>query len=126
MLKFTVITGLNDKETKKQEITTETAYKIIFKTLKNNGVEGATLTEAIGFYTHNNGEEVIEKSIKIELLFVDYKTVKAVAEALRVALNQESIVIESIELNSELWEGWKINLLFLYIFFRILYQAQSK
>jgi uncharacterized membrane-anchored protein YitT (DUF2179 family) len=105
MLKFTVIAGLNDKETKKQEISTETAYKIIFKTLKNNGVEGATLTEARGFYTHNNGDIVIENSIKIELLFIDYSTVKNIAEELRIKLNQESVVIESIELNSELWEG---------------------
>lgn len=105
MLKFTVITGLNDKKTKKQEISTETAYQIIFETLENNSVEGATLTEAKGFYTHNNGEIVIEKSIKIELLFIKYATVKAIAEELRIKLNQESIVIESLELNSELWEG---------------------
>lgn len=105
MLKFTVIAGLNDKDTKKQEISTETAYNIIFKTLLSNGVEGATLTEVKGFYTHNNGEIVIENSIKIELLFIDYSTVKNIAEELRIKFNQESIVIESIELNSELWEG---------------------
>lgn len=105
MLKFTIIAGLNDKETKKQEISTEEAYKIIFETLKNNSVEGATLTEAKGFYTHNNGDIVIEKSIKIELLFIEYETVKAIAEELRVKLNQESVIIESLELNSELWEG---------------------
>ena len=105
MLKFTVIAGLNDKETKKQEISTETAYKIIFKALQNNSVEGATLTEAKGFYTHNNGDIVIENSIKIELLFIEYSTVKNIAEELRINLNQEAVIIESIELNSELWEG---------------------
>jgi hypothetical protein len=105
MLKFTVIAGLNDKETKTQIISTETAYKIIFKTLKNNGVEGATLTEALGFYTHNNGEEVIEKSIKIELLFIERITAVKIAKDLRTALNQESVVLEVAELESELIEG---------------------
>lgn len=105
MLKFTVIAGLNDKETKKQEINTETAYKIIFKTLQNNGIEGATLTEATGFYTHNNGETVIEKSIKIELLFIERVTAVKIAKDLRIALNQESVVLEVAELDSELIEG---------------------
>lgn len=105
MLKFTIIAGLNDKETKTQIISTEKAYQIIFKALQNNKVEGATLTEAKGFYTHNNGDIVIENSIKIELLFIDYSTVKNIAEELRVKLNQEAVIIESIELNSELWEG---------------------
>jgi PII-like signaling protein len=105
MLKFTIIAGLNDKDSKKQEISTESAYKIIFETLKNNGVEGATLTEATGFYTHNNGETVIEKSIKIELLFIDKITAVKIAKNLRIALNQESVVLEVTELESELIEG---------------------
>jgi len=105
MLKFTVIVGLNDKETKKQEISTEKAYNIIFKTLLNNGIEGATLTEAKGFYTHNNGEIVIENSIKIEMLFIEKSTASAIAKELRKILNQESVVLEVAELESELIEG---------------------
>lgn len=105
MLKFTIIAGLNDKDTKKQEVTIEQAYNTIFEALKNNGVEGATLTEAKGFYTHHNGEVVVENSIKIELLFIEKSTVQKIAEDLRQKLNQESIVIEALNLDSELWEG---------------------
>lgn len=105
MKKYTVIVGLNDKETKKQEISTKQAYTIIFKTLQNNGIEGATLTEATGFYTHNNGEAVIEKSVKIELLFIDIDTAKKIAKDLRIILNQETVVLEVAELDSELIEG---------------------
>ena len=107
MLKYTIIVGLNDKDTKKQEISTEKAYTIIFKTLKDNGIEGATLTEAKGFYTHNNGEIVIENSIKIELLFIEKSTASAIAKELRKTLNQESVVLEVAELESELIEGWE-------------------
>lgn len=105
MLKYTIIVGLNDKDTKKQEISTETAYQIIFKTLQSNGIEGATLTEAKGFYTHNNGDIVIENSIKIELLFIERATATATAKELRKILNQESVVLEVAELDSELIEG---------------------
>jgi PII-like signaling protein len=105
MLKYTIIVGLNDKDTKKQEISTESAYQIIFKTLQSNGIEGATLTEVKGFYTHNNGDIVIENSIKIELLFIERATATATAKELRKILNQESVVLEVAELDSELIEG---------------------
>lgn len=102
MLKFTVITGLNDKDSKKQEITTETAIQKIVETLKNNGVEGATLTEAKGLYIHQNGDAVFETSIKIELLFIDESTVKNICKELKIKLNQEAVVLEKINLESDL------------------------
>ena len=51
MLKFTIVAGLNDKDSKKQEITTEKAIQKIINTLKFAKVEGATLTEAKGSQT---------------------------------------------------------------------------
>ena len=102
MLKFTVIAGLNDKDTKKQEITTEEAYNRIINILYINGVEGATFTECKGFYTHEDGTTVFENSIKIDLLFVEEKTVKDICQELKIALNQESIVLEILNLQSNL------------------------
>lgn len=104
MLKFTVIAGLNDKDSKKQEITTAEAYSIIISWLQKNGVEGATFTECKGFYTHNDGTIVFENSIKIELLFITEKQARQIAEDIRIALNQESTVLEIINIDSELIE----------------------
>jgi hypothetical protein len=102
MLKFTVIAGLNDKDTKQQEITTETAYNRIIKVLHHNNVEGATFTECKGLYIHNNGTAVFENSIKIELLFITEETAKNICKELKTELNQESVVLEVINLNSDL------------------------
>ena len=74
MKKFVLMVGLNDQETKKQEIATEKAINKIVEVLKNNGVEGATLTQVKGLYIHENGEAVFENTIKIELLFIKQKT----------------------------------------------------
>jgi hypothetical protein len=102
MLKFTIIAGLNDKDTKKQEITTNEAYNKIIKVLHNNSVEGATFTECKGLYIHQNGEAVFENSIKIELLFIAEPTAKKICEELKITLNQESVVLEVIDINSDL------------------------
>lgn len=102
MLKYTIILGLNDQKTKKQEVTTAEAYNRILTALKNNGVEGATFTECKGLYIHENGEAVFENSIKIELLFITETTVKAICKDLKVALNQESVVLEVLNLDSNL------------------------
>ena len=102
MLKFTVIAGLNDKDTKKQEITTEEAISKIVKVLKLAEVEGATLTEAKGLYIHEDGTAIFENSIKIELLFITEETAKGICKLLKSVLNQEAVVLEITELNSNL------------------------
>lgn len=102
MKKFTVIAGLNDKDTKKQEISIADAHNIIIEILKNNGVEGATFTECKGLYIHEDGTAVFENSIKIELLFIEYEAVKNICKELKIKLNQESVVLEQINLDSDL------------------------
>lgn len=102
MLKFTIIAGLNDQHTKKQEITTNEAYNRIITALKNNDVEGATLTECKGLYIHQNGEAVFENSIKIELLFITEAIAKAICQELKITLNQEAVVLEVLNLDSDL------------------------
>ena len=102
MLKFTIIAGLNDKDTKKQEITTEEAINKIVKVLKLAEVEGATLTEAKGLYIHEDGAAIFENSIKIELLFITEETAKGICKLLKSVLNQEAVVLEITELNSNL------------------------
>lgn len=101
MLKFTLYVGLNDKDTKKQEVSTLEAYKIINKLLLNY-TDGATIFEATGIYKHEDGTFTTEKTLRIELLFVDRPTVMKIVEQLKMILNQESVAVSTEDITSEL------------------------
>ena len=98
MTKYTLYIGLNDKDTKKQEISTNSALLMLAQYLKD-----ATVQECTGFYTHEKGDIVIEKSLRVEKLdFSGTFDVFAAIRDLKVIFNQESIAVESVECNSEL------------------------
>lgn len=101
MNKFTLYLGLNDKDKKVQLINTIEAYKICNNILMHY-TDGATIFEANGIYKHDNGEFTIEKTLRIELLFIDKKTVVDIVEDLKKAFNQESIAVQNELVNSEL------------------------
>ena len=101
MNKFTLYLGLNDKDKKIQLINTLEAYKICNNILMHY-TDGATIFEANGIYKHDNGEFTIEKTLRIELLFVDKKTVVNIVEDLKKAFNQESIAVQEQKISSEL------------------------
>ena len=101
MEKFTLYLGLNDKDTKTQKIGTIEAYKICNNILMNY-TNGATVFEANGLYKHEDGTIVIEKTLRIELLFVNEQTVKLIVERLKQVFNQESIAVQSEVINSKL------------------------
>ena len=108
MKKFKITVGLNDKDTKKQEHFKKWYYKRIFKNLEYLAIDGATLTESLGYYRHENGETVKEKSINIELLFIEETTVKMMCKYLLKNFNQESVVLAiNNDYNSDLiyYEG---------------------
>lgn len=102
MMKYTLYMGLNDKETKRQMISTVEAYKIV-SNLVSQMFDGGTIYEADGVYRHDDGTIVIEKTLKIELLFAEQKDVKDFCETLKRVFNQESIAVQREEINSELW-----------------------
>lgn len=93
--KFTIYLGLNDKDTKRQEINTLDAYKIAV-----NIIGDCSISELTGFYTHHNGQPVIEKSLKIEVFGKTEPEVKNIAEQLKVTFNQESVIIQKQVVNS--------------------------
>ena len=100
MRKDTMFVGLLDKYTKTQQITTVDAYKVVANIfVKTTG--GATITEGIGVYTHENGETVIEPSLVCMVYGADDDTITQAAEAIKVALNQESVIVETSESNSK-------------------------
>lgn len=97
---YKIYIGLNDQQTKKQEIETETALIKVSEYLANH-FEGATAYNAIGIYKHENGEIVRENSIVIELVFVDDQDVMTMIDHFRVVFNQESVMKVTIPCNCD-------------------------
>lgn len=94
--------GLNDKDMKIQLINTIEAYKIVSNILAKD-FGGGTIFEAEGIYKHDNGTVVIEKTLRIEILFAEEPQVKALVTELKKLFNQECIAVQKEEINSELW-----------------------
>ena len=97
----TLILGLNDKNTKKQHITTPDAYNITMNILAGY-FDGATITDTKGFYKHEDGTLTFETSLKIELLFADDKKVLQVIDQLKFVFNQETIALITNNIDSKL------------------------
>lgn len=94
MIKYNIYIGLNDKDSKKQEVSTRKAKEEVIKILNNNNINGLTMYKVDGVFKHETGEVVFEKSLKVELLEVEEKDVLKSIEGLKKALNQESILLE--------------------------------
>lgn len=101
MEKYTLYLGLNDKDTKMQKINTIEAYKIVTNIIMNY-TDGATIYEASGIYKHNNGDFTVEKTLRIELLFINEKQVLEIIEQLKTVFNQESVAMQVENVNSKL------------------------
>lgn len=101
MTKFILYVGLNDKETKNQEISTLDAYKIATNIFVQY-TGGATISEACGIYTHDDGTIVTETTLRCEILFATIEQIKNAVEQIKIALNQESVAVEEVETNSTL------------------------
>ena len=101
MEKYTLYLGLNDKDKKQQLISTLEAYKITNNILLSY-TDGATIFEANGIYKHKDGNYTIEKTSRIELLFITEKDVNNIVADLKRAFNQESIAIQKQVINSYL------------------------
>ena len=97
MKKHLFYIGLNDKDTKKQEHSKEYFLKTIHAV-----VGDCTISDAIGYYTHDNGELVEENSLRVEMLFKKDADIPKFADKLKKDLNQESIGYEYTESNSVL------------------------
>ena len=89
--------GLNDKDTKRQEITNLDAKAeisaILFKCFPN----GFTLQECQGMYKHDDGTVVCENTIKVILFDYNMGLVSDAVKDLKLKLNQECIAVERIE-----------------------------
>lgn len=102
MKKYTLYIGLNDQETKTQLIGTLDAYRITTNIL---GVD-STIKECKGVYTHEDGTITTENTLEVVLLdfdgSLDRKWLIEKVNAIKVALNQESVAVQTEDINSEL------------------------
>lgn len=94
MIKYNIYIGLNDKDSKKQEVSTRRAKGKTIKILNNNNITGLTIYEVMGVFKHEDGTITFEKSLKVELLEVKKEDVLRSIEELKRALNQECIMLE--------------------------------
>ena len=97
MVKYNIYIGLNDKDSKKQEISTRRAKEEVIKILNANNITGLTMYEVTGVFKHEDGTMTFEKSLKVELLEVEEVDVLKSIDELKRALNQESILLEKEE-----------------------------
>lgn len=100
--KFTLFVGLNDKDSKQQEINTVDAYKII-STMITATFDGGTISEATGIYKHQDGTFTTEITLRVEILFASVEQIRPFVDELKKVLNQEAIAVQKEVINSELW-----------------------
>ena len=95
MSKYILYCGLNDKDSHAQEISTIDAYKVACNIFCEH-TGGATITEARGVYTHDDGTIVVETTLRCEVFGAELAQVRKVAEMLKTAFNQESVAMERV------------------------------
>lgn len=106
--KATIFIGLNDKESKLQEVTTLDAAKFIQREIVKE-FEGGTISEATGIYRHQDGTGfVVENTLKVEILFFGSSKEEArravipFINRVKDFLNQETVALQLEEIESEM------------------------
>ena len=105
MKQINLTIGLNDKDTMKQEISTEAARVIIEIACYEHNLD-VTIVPVRGIYTMKNDVmtssiKVTENSFRCEFYGANKADVVAVAKELCKDLNQETIAYAEIEIESE-------------------------
>ncbi len=99
MKTYELILGLGDKKTRQQKYSTIEAYKIV-NNLICSRFGGGTIYENRGVYTYENGQIVVETSLRICLPFTNDEAVKVFADNLKEMFDQETVIIQSLEVTN--------------------------
>lgn len=98
LTKYNLYIGLNDKDSKQQEISTLDAYKIVGAL-----VGDCTIQESRGLYTYRDGTKVLETTLIVQVIdFDNTLDIIPVVNSLKTALNQESIAVIREQVDSKL------------------------
>lgn len=89
--------GLNDKDTKQQEISNLDAKARISSILFFYCPNGFTLQECQGMYRHEDGTVVCENTIKVTLFNYEFIGISNVINEIKHEFNQESVATEYLE-----------------------------
>ena len=104
MEKLTISIGLLDKDSKTQLISNDEAMETVNDCFLSR-LDAFTVYFAKGVYTHENGQQVQENTIRVEVVTFndsDYNnTIQSIKEV-KQALNQESVLLEKQTINSYL------------------------
>ena len=104
MKKLTISIGLLDKDSKTQLISNDEAMETVNSCFLSR-LDAFTVYFAKGVYTHENGQQVQENTIRVEVVAFndnDYNnTIESIKEV-KKALNQESVLLEKQTINSYL------------------------
>lgn len=97
MKTYTILLGLNDKDSKTQKYDTIEAYKVT-NNLVLSRIGFGTISQAYGVYTHEDGTPVIETSLRIEVAGDGIRPkVTSLIESLKEVFNQESVMLSETE-----------------------------
>ena len=99
MDKYTLYIGLNDKDTKQQKIDNLEASKIVQNILTEK-TDGGTIYNATGVYKHDDGTVIIENTLRVEIVAVPLLAIREAIEIIKIALNQESIILQTERVES--------------------------
>ena len=99
MTKYTLYIGLNDKETKCQQLDNLEASKII-QNILTEITGGGTIYNATGVYKHDDGTIIIENTLRVEIMAAALDAVKEAIKTIKMALNQESIILQTERVES--------------------------
>ena len=104
MNKLVISIGLMDKDTKTQLINNDVAMQKVNDCFLSR-LDAFTVYFAKGIYTHENGQQVQENTIRIEVVTFNDKdynnTIQSIKEV-KKALNQETILLEKQVIDSYL------------------------
>lgn len=100
MKKYTLNIGLNDKDSKTQEISEIESYSRIIESLNESLIGGYTIHNANGFYTHENGIQVNEKTIIVDIVNEKKEKILKACDSIKKKLNQESILVQEQNIES--------------------------
>lgn len=100
MEKYTIYIGLNDKDAHIQLIDTNDARHET-ENIFYEKIGGATISLARGIYQHENGERILENTIRVEVFGADFDDIVYCCEYLKKVFNQESIAVNVTEVKAQ-------------------------
>ena len=91
--------GTKDKDTKDYKLTDEFIKQTIIDEVTKQYPNGFTITEGTGYYKHNNGEVVTEKTFIVTVLDISFPNHNLIYR-LNCELNQECIAVQVLNDNA--------------------------